>query len=958
MPALFGSRPECAGEMPAPQWLYAAQLLVALSRATYNPAAVNEPRGYPADQTAPWPEGQAKPVSTAFALPTRWTVERLLGTGGQAEVWLALDTELGERVAIKVLRTDLQTEARERLKREVSLGRNMQHPNLVRVYDLLEIGDRLAIVMEWLPGGNLAERLATGELPVTDVVRWAGEALSVLAYLHVNDVVHRDVKPSNLLLDDQGHVKLADLGLARRVEDARDLTRTSTAVGTPMFMSPEQLRGERATPASDLYSLGVTLFQLVTGRPPYVADSEFEVARMHLQETAPDPRRLRPDCPAWLARLVLRLLEKRPGDRFRTASATLDALHRERAFGSPRRRRQVIAVASVVAVTGLVVAAGYGALRARAAATRVVKMEAVDTIVHGVDSRGREVWRTELKSRIDQVEQADLDGDGVPELIAATRPAVLPRGGGELESEVLVVSRSGRVLTHVFPEKIVQLWPYDFPKLLTPFVTIADVDGVAPPELLVRCNQRAFYPSALLVYWPARDKWQTVAIHSGWLRDVAVVPGSAPPRVRLVGLNNRLGTLGVVGELEISVPGTQGAVSAETPAVSPDQGVMETWPNRWRWYTPLQEGFGPTAIAVKAADGGTRVISEGGSIVLDRFGNPDPGPNAGRDLTRERRSFLTTTSQRFEMSDQAADATALRTALAEIRRAAAPLLQEAPYRAILGVRAARALARVGDLDGAASLLAETKATTPDAELTYRLAHIEALKGRLGRAAALLRDLLSNGRNPRSNYDAVHLLIRVAIESHDDSLMWFACARAGTWKPESQVGSMTAKVSLALTARAHVWWNEVTATDCEVRSWVYAPDGDAMAALARWRLGRAAAGDLDTLKSSLAANPEAASEVECALGAVEIALGRSSDAVSRLGSVIATLEPSSHDDFMDRQLLDFAHALFVRALSDSGHRAEALRQAKEFRPTLRDGLLPAIVVDEALASLSRRGSRPR
>jgi hypothetical protein len=235
-----------------------------------------------------------------------------------------------------------------------------------------------------------------------------------------------------------------------------------------MFMSPEQLRGERATPASDLYSLGVTLFQLVTGRPPFVADSEFEVARMHLQEPVPDPRRLRPDCPAWLARLVLRLMEKRPGDRYRSAEAALDALRREKALVSPRLRRQAMTVAAVVAVAGLVVAGGSGVLRARAAAARVVKMEAVNNVVRGVDSRGREVWRTELKSRIDQMEQADLDGDGIPETIAATRPLSMARGA-DVKSEVLAVTRSGRILTHVSPEDVVLRWDYDFPKLLTPY---------------------------------------------------------------------------------------------------------------------------------------------------------------------------------------------------------------------------------------------------------------------------------------------------------------------------------------------------------------------------------------------------------------------------------------------------------------------------------------------------------
>jgi len=892
-----------------------------------------------------------------FALPSRWTVERLLGTGGQAEVWLALDTELGEQVAVKVLRTDLAPEARERLKREVSLGRNLQHPNLVRVYDLLEIGDRLAIVMEWLPGGNLAEKLAAGELPVADVVRWAGETLSALACLHASDVVHRDVKPSNLLLDGAGHGKLADLGLARRIEDARDLTRTSTTVGTPMFMSPEQLRGERATPASDLYSLGVTLFQLITGRPPFVADSEFEVARMHLQEPVPDPRRLRPNCPTWLARLVLRLMEKRPGDRYRSAEAALDALRREKALVSPRLRRQAMTVAAVVVVAGLVVAGGSGVLRARAAAARVVKMEAVDTVVHGVDSRGREVWRTELKSRIDQVESADLDGDGIPETIAATRPLSMARGA-DVKSEVLAVTRSGRILTHVSPEDVVLRWDYDFPKLLTPYFKAADLDGDGAAELIVRCNQRAFYPTSLLVYWPKRDRWTTVAFHSGWLRDVFAVPGAPCSSLRVIGVNNRLGMLPVVGELSIAPPGATPPQPPEARPGSPEDGIRPNLPEGWRWYTPLDENLNPNLVTLTADGAVALTTNEGATIRVDRLGNPDPGPNAGRDLRQERQAFFASLGGALSPIWQPTSAAGVGAALDGMRKNAGPLLREAPYRAILGLYGARALARTDDLDGAVRLLEETRADVPYQEVLYRLAHLRALAGRMDAAAALLGDIIAARKTSRSQYDAPHLLLRVGIERRNSAQVRNAIARFSFWRPDADPTVDTTGVSLALAARAHVWWDEATGSDAAARSWSYAPDGAMMAALARWRLGRATTQDLGAVREAIATNPEARWEGELALAAIELSLGRTGEAVTGAGAAISALEPLARDDFMNKQLLDLARALFVRALADSGQRDEALRQARRIRPGLRHGLLPAILVDEALASLSHPASRPR
>lgn len=916
--------------------------------------STSSPHGPDPAGTQPVSESASPPLGVA--LPSRWTIGRLLGSGGQAEVWLALDTELAEQVAIKVLRDNLPPEARERLKREVSLGRNLQHPGLVRVYDLLDRGDGLAIVMEWLEGGSLAERLARGEIALDDIVRWAEEALAVLGYLHSCDVVHRDVKPSNLLLDADGRLKLADLGLARRIEDPRELTRTSATVGTPMFMSPEQLRGQRATPASDLYSLGVTLFQLLTGRAPFVAPSEYEVARMHLQEPVPDPRRLRPDCPAWLAGVVQRLMEKRPGDRYRSAAAALDALRRRRALVSPRFRRRALAAAASVAAVGVLATGGALLLRERAAVVRVVRVEAVDDVVRGLDGRGREGWRVKLASRVEQAEHADLDGDGVPELIAATRPhgALRPES---VKSEVLVVARGGRILTRVSPEDVVGAWDFDFPKLLTPYFKVADLDGAGPPEVIVRCNQRSFYPTVVLVYWPARDVWTTVAYHSGWLRDVFVVTGGTPPyRLRLVGQNNRLGMLPVVGELRVHDPGEPVESRPEAPPASPENGINENRGPDWLWYTPLEEGLDPESVTL-TANGETAVRgARDRTMLVDALGNPAPGPNAGRDLRRERRAFFSRLNASFAPSAQPSSAAEVTRAIAAIRRDAAPLLDEAPYRAIVAVFGARALARVGDLDGAAGLLEATRLPRPYDEVTYRLAHLRALQGRLDAAATLLQGLIAGGDTGRAGYDAVHLLLRIAIEKHDEVLMRNAITRFRFWRADFAPAREAAGTSLAISARAHVWWDEVTDSDAAARSWAYAPDGAMMAALARWRLGRATGSDLAAVGEAITANPEAHWEGQLALAAIDLSLGRAADAVKVAGATIAALEPTARDDFFDAQVLDLARALFVRALADSGQRGEALHQAGHIRPTLRDGLLPAILVDEALRTPPSRNGR--
>ena len=275
--------------------------------------------------------------SATVDLPDRWRLLELLGAGGQATVWLAEDRTLGQRVALKILPADADERTRARWLEEVRQGRRLSHPNLIRIYDVVETSDRPVAVMEYVIGGTLADRVATdGAQPIEAVIGWAREVLSVLAYLHENRIVHRDVKPSNLLVGEDGAVKLSDLGLVRHLDRSSDLTRTLEGVGTPRFMAPEQLRGEVPTASCDLYSLGVTLFQLLTGRLPFEGDSAFQVADGHLHADPPPIRDFRPDCPRWLARFVERLLEKDQRARYSSADAAANALDRRR-IGMSRR---------------------------------------------------------------------------------------------------------------------------------------------------------------------------------------------------------------------------------------------------------------------------------------------------------------------------------------------------------------------------------------------------------------------------------------------------------------------------------------------------------------------------------------------------------------------------------------------------------------------------------------------
>jgi len=258
--------------------------------------------------------GERQPAR--FSLPDRWTLETILGAGGQGEVWRAFDSVLGERVAIKVLSRPESSTAVERLKREVRVGRRLRNEHLVQVFELVEAGDSMAIVMEYLSGGSLSRRISDDGTPIDEVERIAAALLEALACLHREGVVHRDVKPSNVLFDANDVPKLADFGTLSAMSETGDLTATHLTVGTPAYMSPEQVRGEDPAPPSDLYALGVTLYHLLTSERPFEGGSEFDVARRHITDSPRSLRSLRPDCPRWMARFVHRLLEKSPADGF------------------------------------------------------------------------------------------------------------------------------------------------------------------------------------------------------------------------------------------------------------------------------------------------------------------------------------------------------------------------------------------------------------------------------------------------------------------------------------------------------------------------------------------------------------------------------------------------------------------------------------------------------------------
>jgi eukaryotic-like serine/threonine-protein kinase len=250
----------------------------------------------------------------------RYRIMRKLGSGGMANVYLAEDQELGRRVAIKILNDRHAGDEQfvERFRREAKNAAGLSHPNIVSIYDRGEAEGTYYIAMEYLDGRSLKELiLSRGPAPMSVAVDYARQILSALRFAHRNGLVHRDIKPHNVLVDPEGHVKVTDFGIARA--GASQMTEEGSIIGTAQYLSPEQARGTQVDQTSDLYSLGIVLYEMLTGQVPFTGDSPVEIAMKHLSAVPPPLREQRPDIPKSLELVVLRALAKDPAARYQTA---------------------------------------------------------------------------------------------------------------------------------------------------------------------------------------------------------------------------------------------------------------------------------------------------------------------------------------------------------------------------------------------------------------------------------------------------------------------------------------------------------------------------------------------------------------------------------------------------------------------------------------------------------------
>ena len=270
------------------------------------------------------------PTISVRTIDSRYTLHEEIGAGATGSVFKARDALLDTWVAVKLLKPEYTAnrDALERVRQEIVLSRDIAHPNILRVYHLASYEGGAYLTMQWIKGGTLADVIAErGALPIPEVLTLATKLSSALTAAHSHNILHRDIKPGNILVDEEGEPFLADFGLARLI-GGQGLTQHGVFVGTPHYCSPEQVALEELDERSDIYALGLVIYEMATGRRPFEAETVAEILAMQRSAPPPDPTSISPRIPGELAAITLRCLAKDPADRISNAEKLEEVLRR------------------------------------------------------------------------------------------------------------------------------------------------------------------------------------------------------------------------------------------------------------------------------------------------------------------------------------------------------------------------------------------------------------------------------------------------------------------------------------------------------------------------------------------------------------------------------------------------------------------------------------------------------
>jgi tRNA A-37 threonylcarbamoyl transferase component Bud32 len=524
-------------------------------------------------------------LSPGTLIADRYEVVCVLGSGGSADVYRVRDRLLAREAALKILRPDRATEAAlTRLRREVAIAQRVQSASLVRVYDIGESRFGPFITMEVIEGQSLRSRLQSGPLSVGEALCIARGVLGALTVLHENGILHRDVKPGNVLIESNGNVRLVDFGLARDFSpDELRATQTDAIVGTAEYLSPEQVLGKPVDVRSDLYATGVMLYECLAGVLPFRSPSALGTMLARVRERPVGLRRIQRDVPAWLGRMVDRLLEREPDDRFASAVQVIRALDR-RVVPMGRRTIRLAGLAFAVIIL-LAGAQWFNEIRRQRQFQGMVSNGAWSS--QAVDGSGRVLWSHEAL----QYNTAAPVTFGGRRYVAAV-PGRNPRPDSTAIRLSFLDTQDGTELDSLVLPSARQYFPQYADEFGVGLVTAVDLNHDGDDEIVVDVHH-TYWPSYTVLVDPIRRLARVIFVGSGHHRllTTADVNGDGREEIILGGTNNRMGFSAAVVAIDaLQTLATQYDRSSHC-ASSPDADYFVSPREVLRWYTLLPPGW-------------------------------------------------------------------------------------------------------------------------------------------------------------------------------------------------------------------------------------------------------------------------------------------------------------------------------------------------------------------------------
>lgn len=712
--------------------------------------------------SAAGPAGASAPVLAAGTLiAARYRVEAVLGIGGSAVVYRVYDERLATRVALKLMRSDRLTEAAlVRFRREVAVARTVESEHVIRIHDIDDSEYGVFITMEHAEGESLRSRIERGPMAVDEALAIARQVLEGLVAMHRQHIVHRDIKPGNILIRPDGVVKIADLGLARTFESNElRATQTDGVVGTWEYLAPEQALGRTVDARADLYSFGVVLYECLAGTLPFPHKSSIEGVIARLREAPRELRKIRPDAPRWLAAVVGRLLAKEPAARFDSAEEVLRWIDRRKA---PLPWRRITAIAASLLIV-VVIATAVVAYVKRPRFARVAGWGTRGMAV--LDSDGRILWKNEV-----------------------TRPhhATLVRRNGKLRWIALVENAETDLrhpqrsqLKFVSPDTGIVEWVAtldDAGSIFSQYpnrfgiaqLSSADIDHNGDDVVVVN-YAHTYWPSYTIVFDPSQRMVRKVFyagghhVPLGWLD----VNGDGRDDLLLGGINNRMGWY--VGVAAVDVPpkkqgtlGSKGVASPDLPDIGNTTAPL--------WYALLPQAHDVSWNPVTDASAKKQIVvslESDRSVTLDYsgFSQPCPAgmtPEQRQERRREIYGDLRSIERLLDGGDYGAAGSLIDTTVAHAKSIADPTLADWTERVRM-----RVLVRAGRIADAEQLARRLVETTSDA--TFDIAQELHLTGHPDEAVRWYREGIARSPDAdvgRLRYEFVQGAVLAASERDD------------------------------------------------------------------------------------------------------------------------------------------------------------------------------------------------